>query len=471
MSRKPVKRGSFPESTDSAPPRLSEIGATNENVSKTVDQYPHKGIDTLDESLEIVPVTTPLNGSVRPPGSKSLTNRALICAALANGSSTLSGALDSEDTQVMVSGLQSLGISIAADWAAATLKVDGCAGLVPARKAALNLEGSGTSIRFLTALTATGKGLFTLNGNERMRQRPIGELTDALRKCHTDIESQGGFPPVMVRANRLAGATVAIRGDISSQYLSALLLAAPAATDAMEFHIQGPQVSEPYIEMTRAVMHAFGVEVEQPDATHFRVVPQSYMNQNFTIEPDASAASYFWAAAAITGGRVRVEGLNSRSLQGDVAFCNCLQKMGCAVEEDATGMTVSGKKLSGIDVDMSAISDTVQTLATVALFAEGPTTIRGVGHIRHKESDRIGDLARELRKLGATIQETTDGLCIHPGPLQAARIETYNDHRMAMSLAVAGLHSPGLQIKDPGCTAKTYPGFFRDLENLASAAR
>jgi len=181
---------------------LSEIGAANENVPKTVDQYPHKGIDTLDESLEIVPVTTPLNGSVRPPGSKSLTNRALICAALANGSSTLSGALDSEDTQVMVSGLQSLGISIAADWAAATLKVDGCAGLVPARKAALNLEGSGTSIRFLTALTATGKGLFTLDGNERMRQRPIGELTDALRKCHTDIESQGGFPPVMVRANR-----------------------------------------------------------------------------------------------------------------------------------------------------------------------------------------------------------------------------------------------------------------------------
>jgi 3-phosphoshikimate 1-carboxyvinyltransferase len=304
-----------------------------------------------------------------------------------------------------------------------------------------------------------------------MRQRPIGELIEALRTCDTDAKSQNGFPPVVIRADRLAGSTLSLRGNVSSQYLSALLLAAPAATGTMEFNVHGSLVSTPYIEMTLAVMHAFGVEVKRLDPMRFQVSPQSYVNRAFAIEPDASAASYFWAAAAVTGGRVRVEGLNSQSLQGDVAFCDCLKSMGCDVKEEATGTTVTGGKLSGIDVDMGAISDTVQTLAAVALFAEGPTTIRGVEHIRHKESDRIGDLARELRKLGAEVEEKPDGLCIKPGPLQPAAVETHNDHRMAMSLAVAGLRLPGIQIIDPGCTAKTYPGFFTDLEKLAAAAR
>jgi 3-phosphoshikimate 1-carboxyvinyltransferase len=239
----------------------------------------------------------------------------------------------------------------------------------------------------------------------------------------------------------------------------------------MEFNVHGPLVSTPYIEMTLAVMQAFGVEVKWLDPTRFQVSPQSYVNRTFAIEPDASAASYFWAAAAVTGGCVRVEGLNTQSLQGDVAFCDCLKSMGCDVKEEAAGITVTGRKLSGIDVDMGAISDTVQTLAAVALFAEGPTTIRGVAHIRHKESDRIGDLARELRKLGAVVEEKMDGLRIEPGPLQPAAVETYNDHRMAMSLAVAGLRLPGIRIIDPGCTAKTYPGFFPDLEKLAATAR
>ena len=434
-------------------------------------KYPQKGTHALDSSLDIVPVAGPLHGSVRLPGSKSLTNRALICAALAVGRSTLSGALDSEDTQVMAKALQKLGIAIDADWTGAKLDVAGCGGRFPAQHAELNLEGSGTSLRFLTALVATGRGVFTLDGNDRMRQRPIGELIEALRTCHTDAESKSGFPPVVIRADRLAGATLSLRGDVSSQYLSALLLAAPAATGAMEFNVHGPLVSTPYIEMTLAVMQAFGVEVKWLDQTRFQVSPQSYVNRTFAIEPDASAASYFWAAAAVTGGCVRVEGLNTQSLQGDVAFCDCLKSMGCDVKEESVGTTVTGRKLSGIDVDMGAISDTVQTLAAVALFAEGPTTIRGVEHIRHKESDRIGDLARELRKLGAVVEEKPDGLRIEPGPLQPAAVETYNDHRMAMSLAVAGLRLPGIQIIDPGCTAKTYPGFFPDLEKLAATAR
>ena len=284
-----------------------------------------------------MPVTGPLHGSVRLPGSKSLTNRALICAALAEGRSTLSGALDSEDTQVMAKALQTLGIAINADWARAKLEVNGCGGLFPAQHAELNLEGSGTSFRFLTALVATGRGVFTLDGNARMRQRPIGELIEALRTCDTDAKSQSGFPPVVIRADRLAGSTLSLRGNVSSQYLSALLLAAPAATGTMEFNVHGSLVSTPYIEMTLAVMHAFGVEVKRLDPTRFQVSPQSYVNRAFAIEPDASAASYFWAAAAVTGGRVRVEGLNSQSLQGDVAFCDCLKSMGCDVKEEATG--------------------------------------------------------------------------------------------------------------------------------------
>ena len=426
----------------------------------------------MDALREIVPVTKPVQGSIRPPGSKSLTNRALICAALSDGTSTLTGSLKSDDTWVMVKALQSLGIAIDADWDQATLTVDGCGGVLPVQDAELDLDGSGTSIRFLTALAATGTSVITLDGNPRMRERPIGQLTDALKQCGARIETQSGFPPVVVHANRLSGATVSLCGNISSQYLSALLLAAPAARDAMEFIIEGPQVSQPYLAMTCAVMDAFGVDVEQVDNRKYRVTPQRYGSRIYEIEPDASAASYFWAAAAITGGQVRVEGLNRESLQGDVAFCECLERMGCGLEYDTSGTTVIGKSLSGIDVDMAAISDTVQTLAAVALFAKGPTTIRGVAHIRHKESDRIGDLARELRKLGAIIEETDDGLCIHPQPLrEGVRIETYNDHRMAMSLAIAGLRMPGIQIADPDCTGKTYPDFFHDLERLASTAR
>ncbi len=425
----------------------------------------------MDALRKITPVSTPLRGSIRPPGSKSQTNRAVVCAALGDGRSVLTDALDSDDTRVMVKALQALGIAIDADWPRAKLVVDGCAGVLPTRNATLDLDGSGTSIRFLTALVATGTGLITLDGNTRMRERPIGELADALRQCGTEIETQSGFPPVVVRANRLCGKKVSLRGDISSQYLSALMLAAPAAQTGMEFIIEGPQVSQPYIAMTCAVMESFGVVVEHDTERVFRVAPQKYKSRTYRIEPDASAASYFWAAAAITGGRVQVEGLNRESLQGDIAFCDCLERMGCRLEYEATGTTVVGGPLSGIDVDMADISDTVQTLAVVALFAKGPTTIRGVAHIRHKESDRIGDLARELRKLGAIIEETEDGLCIYPQPMQGAKIKTYNDHRMAMSLAVAGLRVPGIQIFDPDCTAKTYPNFFHDLDQLAIADR
>jgi 3-phosphoshikimate 1-carboxyvinyltransferase len=276
---------------------------------------------------------------------------------------------------------------------------------------------------------------------------------------------------VAIRAAGLPGGRAAVSGTISSQFLSGLLMAAPYARRPVELVVSGELVSVPYVEMTLAVMRSFGVVVENRGLKWLGVpAGKTYLAREYAIEPDASAASYFFAAAAITGGRVTVEGLGRESLQGDVRFCDCLARMGCEVGYGAGSITVARRPqdpLRGIDVDMNSISDTVQTLSAVALVAEGPTTITGVGHIRQKETDRIAALAAELRKLGADVEEREDGLRIVPGPLRGAEIETYNDHRMAMSLAIAGLVVPGVVLRDPGCTAKTYPGFFQDLAALA----
>jgi 3-phosphoshikimate 1-carboxyvinyltransferase len=425
-------------------------------------------------TLAIHPVAAPLVASVRPPGSKSLTNRALVCAALARGRSTLEGLLDSEDTRVMIAALEALAIEIQVDHRAHVAKVNGCGGAIPARAAELYVANSGTTVRFLTALVALAHGTFRLHGTKRMHERPIQDLLDALARLGVRAESEGGTgcPPVVVHADGLQATTTTVRGDVSSQFLSGLLMAAPCAragneSQAMRIEIDGTLVSQPYVAMTLAVMRAFGAQVEQAaDWRRFTIATSGYDARSYDIEPDASAASYFWAAAAITGGRVTVEGLGKGSVQGDVAFCNCLEKMGCTVTEEQAGITVQGGKLAGIDVDMNAISDTVQTLAVVALFAAGPTNIRNVGHIRHKETDRIAALATELRKLGATVEERADGLRIVPGELRGATIDTYDDHRMAMSLALAGLKVPGVSINDPECTAKTYPGYWADLAAL-----
>lgn len=423
----------------------------------------------MSDEIEILP-SGPVRGAIRPPGSKSITNRALVCAALAAGRSTLTGALDSEDTRVMIESLGRLGLEVEHDRDAATVRVAGCAGRLPSGGAELYVANSGTTVRFLTAMVTLGQGSFRLDGTPRMRERPIQDLLDALAQLGGKARSEtgDGCPPVVVEAAGLPGGRATVAGNISSQFLSGLLLAAPCAAAPVELTIDGPLVSKPYIRMTLAVMRAFGAEVEANDLANFRIDrPRGYRAQTYAIEPDASAASYFFAAAAITAGRVTVEGLCRESLQGDVAFCDCLEKMGCRVEYGADSITVTGAPLKGIDVDMNAISDTVQTLGAVALVAEGPTRITGVGHIRHKETDRIAALTTELRKLGATVEPRGDGLEIVPGRLRPAVIDTYDDHRMAMSLALAGLVAPGVVIRDPGCTAKTYPGFFDDLDRLA----
>ncbi len=411
---------------------------------------------------------------MRPPGSKSITNRAIVCAALARGTSHLSGVLDSEDTEVMIEAWRRLGLQLHHDRQQNSLVIVGGGGKNPVETADLFVANSGTTIRFLTAALSACVGNFRLDGVARMRQRPIGDLLNALRQLGADVASESPgipeCPPVLIKARGLAGGRARVAGNISSQFLSGLMMAAPMAAADVVLEVSGDLVSIPYVAMTAAVMRAFGAAVDGAEQGPFTIsAAAKYQGTNYSIEPDASAASYFWAAAAITGGQGRVEGLSRSSLQGDVRFCECLELMGCEIEYFPEAVLVRGGSLTGIDVNMSDISDTVQTLAAVAMFANGPTTVRGVAHNRVKETDRISDLARELRKLGATVTEFHDGLTIEPPEkITPCEIETYGDHRMAMSLALIGLRCPELVILDPGCTAKTYPNYWSDLASFSN---
>lgn len=420
---------------------------------------------STQDRIPIPVVSGPVHGTITPPGSKSLTNRALVCAALSQGESVLRDVLDSEDTRVMMDAWQQVGLPVQRG-DDGTLRITGCGGQLSAgsesQPISLFVHNSGTSIRFLTAALAACGGHYVLDGIPRMRERPIGDLGKALRHLGVDVSCQDGrFPPVTVHSDGIRGGQATVESSLSSQYLSGLLMAAPKARNPVVLSV-GELVSRTYVTMTCEVMKSFGVAVESKDG-QFRIPPQDYHGQDYRIEPDASAASYFWAVAAITGGEVTVLGLNQDSLQGDVGFVECLRKMGCEVRYSDQGTTVKGGPLRGVDLDMNTISDTVQTLAAVALFASGPTTVRGVAHNRHKETDRIEDLATELRRVGARVETFADGMTIIPGPLRPTAFQTYNDHRMAMSLALVGLRQPGIEICDPGCTRKTYPDYFEDL--------
>ena len=420
-------------------------------------------------------------GSIRVPGSKSLTNRAVLCAAMAQGRSVLTGVLESEDTLVMVEAWKQLGLRIDWDRERCEMVVEGCGGQPPIDQGSLFIANSGTSIRFLTAALAASQGRYLLDGVPRMRERPIGDLIRGLRAWGADLVSQNPSnpecPPVLLHAHGLRGGASTVRGDVSSQFLSGMLMAAPYCQEDVHLAVEGALVSKPYVDMTLAVMERFGVVVSRdpggPGVEHaYRIASgQKYQGIRYTIEPDASAASYFWALAAITGGRVRVEGLGLEALQGDVAFVKVLERMGCQVVfgQESNGepwIEVSGRAGRGIDIDMSDISDTVQTLAAVALFAEGPTRVRGVAHNRHKETDRIGDLVQEIRRLGAEAQEHDDGLTIYPRELRGCEIQTYRDHRMAMSFALVAMKVAECLVLDPRCTEKTYPRYFEDLGRM-----
>ena len=427
----------------------------------------------LPPILEITPLPQPPKATVRVPGSKSITNRALVLAALAGAAEgcRLSGVLRSQDTEVMVDGLRQLGYPVTAEWSADTITVRRPAvpGTVPAREADVFAANSGTTLRFLTAVAGLGSGRYRFDGSPRMRQRPVADLLAALRQLGVEAVSENdtGCPPVIVRSRGLRGGTAHVRGETSSQFVSGLLMVAPWADEPVTIDVIGELVSRPYVDMTVAMVRHFGGRVQSAGPQRFVVTGHGPSHvRDYAIEPDATAASYFFAAAAITGGEVSVVHLPRHSLQGDVRFLSVLEQMGCTVSHDDTAATVRGGRLRGVDVDMNDISDTVMTLAAVACFADGPTTIRNVAHVRYKESDRLAALATELGRLGAHVELLDDGLRINPSPLHGGTVETYDDHRIAMSFALIGLRIPGILIKEPACVGKTYPGFFEDLDRL-----
>jgi len=424
---------------------------------------------------EITPAAAPVRGRIRPPGSRSMTNRALVVAALGEGESALEGVGFSDDTRVCAAALAALGIAVTVDEDARRITVAGCGGSVPAGPKDLYTGESGTATRFITALAAAGRGRYRIDGAPRMRERPIRDLLAGLSALGACAESERGTgcPPVVVETQGLAGGTVAVSGAVSSQYLSALLMAAAAAHGPVTLQVTGELVSKPFVDMTVAVMSAFGVAVERATYARFRIpAPAGYAGRPYTVEPDAASASYFLAAAAATGGEVTVEGLARSSVQGAARFADVLREMGCEVTWTETGVTVSGPaRLAGLRIDMNAMPDMVLTLAPLAVLARGRTVIENVANLRVKECDRLSALAAELGRLGARVEEHPDGLAITPPKaVQPAEIATYNDHRIAMGMAVVGLAAGGIRIAGAECVGKTYPGFFEDLERLATGA-
>lgn len=433
-------------------------------------------MQTYPKTLTLTPFDKAPDAVVAIPGSKSITNRALILAALADGTTTLTNALFSDDTQVMTEALKSLGFQIETDAQRETITIVGQGGKIPASEADLFCGNSGTSIRFLTALCALGKGggSYTLDGVERMRQRPQGDLLDALQSqgIAATVEFGNGCPPLHIQSqNGLEGGTVSLRADASSQFVTALLMVAPYANETLEIVIEG-NLRPFYVTMTRQMMAQWGVQTEETERGFVVPAGQRYSAQpEYAVEPDASSASYFFGAAALLGGTVTVPNLTPNALQGDVRFATeVLAAMGCTVTYDNQSITVAAPVngiLHGITCDMSAISDTSLTLAALAPFADSPTTVTGIAHSRLQECDRIAAICTELTKLGVQVEEHPDGFTIYPAThITPATIETYHDHRIAMSFALIGLKVPGITIANPACVAKTFPDYWQCLERL-----
>ena len=407
-------------------------------------------------------------GTVKMPGSKSISNRVLLLAALAHGETRVENLLDSDDTGVMLNALELLGVRIERD--SATVR----GGSFPNKSADLHLGNAGTAFRPLTAVLALAGGEYRLSGSLRMHERPIGDLVDALRAFGARIDYLGkeGFPPLALHPGTIRrGAPLRVRGDLSSQYLSALLMAAPLSGSETRIEVEGELISKPYVEITLNLMRRFGVEVERDGWKTFTVPARRYASPGqIRVEGDASSASYFLAAGAIGGGPVRVEGVGRSSIQGDIRFTEVLQKMGAKISwgEDWIEASAGRGKLKPIDADLNHIPDAAMTAAVVALFAQGPSTIRNIASWRVKETDRIAAMATELRKLGAAVEAGADTLRVTPPPeLRSAAIDTYDDHRMAMSFSLAAFGGIRVRINDPACVGKTFPEYFEALAGIS----
>jgi len=406
-----------------------------------------------------------IDATVRIPGSKSITHRAVIAASLAHGRSVLEDFLECEDTLYTIQALRQLGIPIAMDGNRLMVEGGGRAPGSAAMEKTIYLGNSGTSFRLLLSVVALCRGDFLITGTERMQQRPIGPLVEALKRLGVDAScvKEDGCPPVRLRASGIRGGKVSLRGDQSSQFLSSLLLSGPCADTAIEVEVTGDLVSTPYVDMTLHVMDQFGIRVDRDQYRRFRIPSgQDYRAPEFGIQGDASSASYFWAAAAVTGGTMVTSNIHPHTtLQGDIRFLEILEGMGCIVKKGFDRVTVHGRDLSGIDVDMSDLPDMVPTLAAVAPFARGRTIIRNVAHLRHKESDRLHALALEWGRIGARVTELPDGLIIEgDSRLKGTVVYPHNDHRLAMSLAVVALRTPHLDIQDKACVKKSFPTFW-----------
>ncbi len=424
----------------------------------------------LPKTLRIRPIDHPLDAAVCVPGSKSLTNRALLIAALADGSTTLSNALFSDDSYYFARALLALGFDLRLNEAEHTMTVVGQGGRIPAKKATLNIGNAGTAARFLSAFLTLADGEYVLDGNQRMRQRPIGDLVSALTRLGADIRATDGCPPLRISAQGLNGGRTQVAGNISSQFLSALLMIAPYAQTPTEIEVTSELNSKPYVDMTLAVMRDFGVHVTRDGYSSFAAPRAVYRPPHaaYAIESDASAASYFFAAPAVCGGTATVKNISRKSVQGDAAFLDVLKKMRCDVIEEENSISVRRfAPLIGVDVDMRDIPDTAQTLAAIAPFATSPTRIRGIASARVKETDRVRAVCAELTRLGVDVEEHADGMTVYPPTtLRPATVQTYDDHRMAMAFSLIGLRFDGVIIDNPSCVAKTFPHFFKALEDL-----
>lgn len=404
---------------------------------------------------------------INVPGSKSYTHRILIASALSNGISTISNSLRSEDTLLTADALKKMGVAIEDDETIVT--IHGCNGNLKAAAEPLYLANSGTSMRLLTGIAAIGNGAYTLTGTKRMQERPIQDLLNGLNNIGVKARSLDGTgcPPIEVVGSKIKGGKTELDCSISSQFLSSLLLIAPLTKEGIEIHILKELVSKPYVDMTVDIMKKLGIKVERDEYKSFYVPGnQSYKAGDYAVEPDCSQASYFWGAAAITGKKIKVKNISKDSSQGDVKFAEVLGKMGCSVFYEEDGIAVKGGALSAVEVDMSSMPDIVPTLAVVASFAKGTTIITNVAHLKEKECDRLGCVATELIKMGIDAKANDSGLEIKGGKPLGARIETYDDHRMAMCFAIAGLKVPGMEIIDELCVKKSFPNYWEVFEKL-----